>query len=112
MQVSYAWQYRGRWNRVATESSETPLPLQAGSQEEFITEHFWGYAQAGRKPTGEYQVAHPRWDLYQVQRYQVDCDFAALYGSRFADLARREPQSVFLAEGSAVEVYSKKNIVG
>ena len=108
--ISYAWEYKGRWNQLAVKTSGKHSPLPSGSQEEFITEHFWGYSHAGGDRTGEYQVAHPRWDVYPVTEYTIDCDFAALYGREFADLTQRKPQSVFLAEGSPVEVYSKKTI--
>jgi hypothetical protein len=85
------------------------MALKEGSQEEFITEHFWGYAGRGRQ-TAEYQVAHPRWDIYPVESSMVTCDFGRLYGPEFADLHARKPQSVFLAEGSPVEVYTKQTI--
>jgi uncharacterized protein YqjF (DUF2071 family) len=109
-QISYAWRYKRKWNHLAVEFYDNPQPLQPGSQEEFITEHFWGYAKAGDNRTNEYQVAHPRWNIYPVRQHSIDCDFGALYGPNFADLSNREPQSVFLAEGSPIEVYSKKAI--
>ena len=107
LETGYSWKYRGRWNQLSVAAAAQPVALQEGSQEEFITEHFWGYAGNGLR-TGEYQVAHPRWEIYPVTRYIVDCDFGPLYGPAFADLDQRIPQSVFLAEGSPVEVYSKK----
>jgi uncharacterized protein YqjF (DUF2071 family) len=110
LKVGYAWRYKRRWNHLALEFTDNPQPLQPGSQEEFITEHFWGYAKSGTDRTNEYQVAHPRWEIYPVNRYTVDCDFAGLYGPNFADLSQRKPQSIFLAEGSPVEVYSKTSI--
>ena len=109
-EVGYSWKYRGRWNRLSATASATPLPLKEGSAEEFITEHFWGYAGRDGRPTGEYQVEHPRWDLYRVLVHKVECDFGRLYGEAFADLSQRPPKSVFLAEGSAVGVYSKKHL--
>jgi len=107
--VSYRWKYRGYWNQLSAKASVERLPLQAGSEEEFITEHFWGYAGHGKR-TGEYQVAHPRWEIYPVQQYSVDFDFGGLYGSAFAGLRNQPPASVFLAEGSPVEVYTKRAI--
>lgn len=110
LQAGYHWKYRGRWNQLSVEAAAVSQPLVSGSQEEFITEHFWGYARAGANRTGEYQVEHPRWEIYPVSRCQANCDFGRLYGSAFADLEGREPQSVFLAEGSPVRVYGKTNI--
>jgi len=110
LEVSYSWKYRGRWNQLSAKAAVSARPLPEGGAEEFITEHFWGYAGQDGRSTGEYQVAHPRWDIYNVQQYAVDCDFGGLYGPVFAELRQRAPQSVFLAEGSPVEVYSKKII--
>jgi uncharacterized protein len=35
-----------------------------GSQEEFITEHYWGYTACGER-TSEYRVEHPRWKIWR-----------------------------------------------
>jgi len=110
LRSAYRWKYKGRWNQLSVLADNTARPLITGSQEEFITEHFWGYAHAGTNQTNEYQVAHPRWDLYPVREFEVECDFGKLYGSAFAGLETRRPQSVFLAEGSPIEVYSKKKV--
>src|SRR5258708_39257 len=111
LQVGYQWKYKGRWNNLEVDTSARPLPLQAGSNEEVITGHFWGYAAMDKNRTGEYQVEHPRWDIHKVQNYQIDCDFESLYGGQFSGLGAQAPQSVFLAEGSPVKVYSKKIII-
>jgi uncharacterized protein len=110
LRTAYHWWYKGRWNSLSLKASNRPGPMQEGSQEEFITEHFWGYARAGEGRTNEYQVAHPRWEVYPVTDHQLDCDFGRLYGPAFADLGERQPHSVFLAEGSAVSVFSKTSI--
>ena len=110
MRTAYHWWYKGRWNSISLKTAGQSVPLQEDSQEEFITEHFWGYARAGKARTNEYQVAHPRWEVYPVTECLVDCDFGRLYGPAFADLGERKPQSAFLAEGSAIEVYQKKKL--
>jgi uncharacterized protein YqjF (DUF2071 family) len=110
LQVGYEWKYQGRWNQLSADAGVPGRSLAAGSKEEFITEHFWGYAKSSRDRTGEYQVAHPRWDIYGVEHYRIDCDFGGLYGAGFSELAGRVPESVFLAEGSAVSVYIKRNV--
>jgi len=110
LRAAYHWRYRGRWNGLAIKAASVSRPMEEGSQEEFITEHFWGYAQAGAGRTNEYQVAHPRWEVYPVNQYHIDCDFGRLYGPEFGVLRERKPQSVFLAEGSTISVYSKKRV--
>ncbi|MDX2282595.1 MAG: DUF2071 domain-containing protein [Bacteroidia bacterium] len=110
LRVSYDWKFRGRWNRLAVDAAAQAAPLQPGSEAEFITEHYWGYTRLDARRTGEYQVAHPRWELYPVQAWTVEVDAGALYGERFAWLSQAEPASVLLAEGSEVAVYPGKVI--
>ncbi|MEM8668535.1 MAG: DUF2071 domain-containing protein [Planctomycetota bacterium] len=83
---------------------EEPLELPApGSISEFITEHYWGYAK-GKSSTLEYKVEHPQWICAPVNRYMIDVDFAAVYGSSFAVLNELAPYNVLYARGSDVSV--------
>jgi hypothetical protein len=86
------------------------LLLAAGSEEEFITEHYWGYTKCSDGNTSVYQVQHPRWQIYPLQSYEVAADFGMLYGPDFAFLTGRTASSVLLAEGSAVSVLSGERL--
>jgi len=110
LRVGYQWKYRERWNRLTVDAEAVPAVLESGSKEEFITEHFWGYTSMGPAYSGEYEVAHPRWEIHPVKGHDISCDFGGLYGKAFAGLSEQAPASVFLAEGSPVKVYSKKRI--
>jgi uncharacterized protein YqjF (DUF2071 family) len=109
-QVGYSWKYKNHWNRLEVQTGLKKFPIQPGSEEEFITEHYWGYTGINGNMSGEYQVAHPAWDIYPVEQYTIDCDFEQLYGSEFSVLKALKPLSVFLAEGSDISVYKKKLI--
>jgi hypothetical protein len=104
LKVNYGWRHRGCWQSLAVEATPTPQPIAAGSEEEFVTEHYWGYTKRSRGPTSEYAVLHPRWAVYPIRGYNVEADFAALYGNAFAPLNSQAPASVLLAEGSEVSV--------
>lgn len=106
--TSYEWQFNGSWNQLAVSAANQPVPLQPGSEAEFITEHFWGYAKYTEAKASEYQVAHPRWDTYTVNTHTIQCDFKALYGDAFSALNTAEPVSIFFAEGSKIAVYPKR----
>jgi hypothetical protein len=110
LQVNYSWKSAGHWNELEVRSPKTPVQLIEGSMEEFITEHFWGYSFINKNKTGEYRVDHPRWDVYEINEYRADCDFAGLYGKEFCFLQTQKPASVFMAEGSPVSVFHKKII--
>lgn len=108
LQVEYKWKKNKQWNSISVNADAAPGILLAGSEEEFITEHFWGYTSMNDKRTGEYKVAHPRWNIHPVKSYQIDCDFSLLYGSKFKMLETEKPTSVFLAEGSSIKIFAKK----
>lgn len=100
----------GRYNHMEVLCSDTAVPIQNGSMEAFITEHYWGYAGDPESRTNAYQVEHPKWDILPVQEYLVTCDFEKVYGSPFAHLQFVEPESVLTAVGSDVLVYSGNKI--
>lgn len=108
LNVEYAWKQAGRWHSFGVKAENVPTDLKTGSEAEFITEHYWGYARRTDRQTVEYQVEHPRWQVYPIQAWHCDIDFAAVYGQAFAPLNGAEPVSMFLAEGSEVRVLGRK----
>lgn len=108
--VAYSWRHHGRWNHLQLARQEEWRPLAAGSEEEFITEHYWGYTSQRDGGCIEYRVEHPRWNVCAAVNASVDCDVDALYGPQFAEALHSKPQSAFLADGSAVTVYSGRRI--
>jgi uncharacterized protein YqjF (DUF2071 family) len=102
--VSYAWRHQQTWHSLAVEADPTPKPIAPGSEEEFITEHYFGYTRRTHGATSEYAVQHPRWQVYPIRNFAAEADFTALYGPAFAALNNQPPASVLLAEGSPVTV--------
>ena len=103
IKVAYKWKLRD-WNSFGVIADSTPIDITEGSEEEFITEHYWGYTKTGAARTSEYAVEHPRWRVYLVKDYSLDVDFGSLYGKTFDFLGNQKPVSVFLAEGSEIIV--------
>jgi len=103
-EVEYCWRLRGRWQGLRLEAAGSASLPEPGSEEEFVTEHYWGYA-AGRGRTLEYRVEHPRWPVRRGARAELDTDAERLYGPGFAAALERPPVSAFLAAGSQVSVY-------
>lgn len=108
-EISYCWGQKEDPYRVWVETDPDPQPIAPGSEAEFITEHYWGYTQQGRR-SYEYEVTHPRWEQYRVRRHELKADFGALYGAPFAHLNKQKPISVMLAEGSAITVENKRRL--
>ena len=111
LEVEYGWKEAGTWQAFGVQTETKPVDLKAGSEAEFITEHYWGYAPWSETETMEYQVEHPRWQVYPVRSWHCRVDFGQVYGPEFAGLTGREPQSIFLAEGSEVAV-RKGRLIG
>ncbi|MCC6388966.1 MAG: DUF2071 domain-containing protein [Bryobacterales bacterium] len=109
--AQYSWRFQGRWNSIEAAVSGEPYTPACGSEEEFITEHYWGYTAQKDGGTLEYQVEHPRWRVWKAREARFDCDVSALYGSSFAVYMKNEPSSAFLAESSAVTVHAGKRII-
>ncbi len=106
LDVKYEWG-RGRKHSLQVTTAGAPEAVAAGSEAAFITEHYWGYTKLSSDKTAEYEVQHPRWEVYPTKTYSINVDFGQLYGSEFAFLKESVPLSVLLAEGSAIEVKKK-----
>ncbi len=101
--VRYAWRSGRREMSVELDPEGSYRAIAAGSEEEFITEHYWGYV-ARRKEPAEYRVEHPRWRVAPARRSALEADVTSLYGPCFSDILKGRPRSAFLAEGSEVSV--------
>jgi uncharacterized protein len=101
----FDWQFKQNWNSLEAVTEGNFHPLISGSEEEFITEHYWGYSKQPRGNTIEYQVEHPSWRVCRVRESKFECDVKNLYGAEFVESLAAQPFSAFVAEGSAVTVY-------
>lgn len=108
--IVYEWRRDKMWNKIDLLASSQGQALVAGSAEEFITEHYWGYAAPGAHKTNEYEVTHPRWEVYEVLEHNIVVDFVANYGQDFAFLQNAKAASAMLAEGSAITVEGKTTL--
>ena len=103
LNVEYKWK-KGAWNSLKVIAEPIATEIENGSKEEFITEHYWGYTKISTAKTSEYGVEHPKWKVYPVEDFKIDVDFERIYGNDFGFLKIEKPDSIFLAEGSEIEV--------
>jgi len=105
--VEYLWSKSGKENKFQVTASKESFEIVSGSETEFITEHYWGYAKINSKKSNEYEVTHPKWKIYKVTDYKISVDFGITYGKKFNFLSSIKPDSVMLAEGSEITVENK-----
>ncbi|MDW9382424.1 DUF2071 domain-containing protein [Chryseobacterium sp. JV558] len=106
--IRYSWKDKS-WHSIQIMADSTPKPMEENSEFEFITEHYFGFTKK-ENTTSEYEVCHPKWDFYTIKDHCLEIDFQKIYGDDFECLNHQEPVSVMLAEGSEIEVKTKKHI--
>ena len=103
--AEYEWKFRGEWCAVSAAASSAAFLPAAGSLEQFITEHYWGYSTKRDGRYAEYRVSHVPWRVWTASQAHFKGDGDALYGAGFGDYLSRPPNSAFIAEGSEIQVH-------
>lgn len=107
--AKYSWKINNNWNYISMSVNGEKKELKAGSEPEFIAQHYWGYSKR-KDVTVEYRVEHPKWSYWDSVQTETSVDVAKLYGQEFVDALSSNPHSAFLAEGSDVTVSHGKNL--
>ncbi len=103
--VRHDFDVRGKRQQIAV-SGRGPATVPAPeSFAQWVKEQSCGFGRTRGHVLTRYQVSHPVWRTYAVEDWHLQIDFAALYGSQWQFLQGRVPDSIVLAEGSAVSVY-------
>jgi uncharacterized protein YqjF (DUF2071 family) len=102
-QIKYSWRVDNNWNYIYISLDKEKKELLADSEQEFISEHYWGYSSSNGVTT-EYRVEHPKWNYWDSINTEIEVDTAKLYGPEFAEVLSCKPHSAFLAEGSEISV--------
>jgi hypothetical protein len=103
--ADYRWRAAGVEHGVRIEFEGEPQPIVAGSEIDFITEHYYGFGVTHDDATLEYRVEHPTWRAWAAKKFEAIGDLGAFYNGVFTDVLRGKPHSTFVAEGSPVSVY-------
>ena len=103
--AEYRWRIDGRWCRLSARTIGAPQHPQAGSLEQFITEHYWGYSTQWDGRCLEYHVSHVPWQVWATSAARFEGDASSLYGREFGQVLQRRPDCAFVADGSPVIVF-------
>jgi uncharacterized protein len=107
--VEYRWKFNKEWSTLSLRASGSPVLPESGSQQEFLSEHYWGYVAQNDGGCIEYQVRHPQWKIWVTTDARFD-GCMQLYGSELGAVLTRSPTSAFYAEGSAVAVHRGRRL--
>ncbi len=107
-EIKYEWLVNKEWNYLSAVTAKEAVPATENSEEEFITEHYWGYTKMAENKTSAYNVVHPKWNIHKVLSFDLFCNAAVLYSDAFKHCLAKQPTSVFMADGSAVSIKERK----
>ena len=103
--VRYEWRRGGAWEGLALRTRAPGASLIAGSEAEFITEHYWGYTRQRDAGTLEYRVEHPSWHVWSAERAWFTGPASTAYGPAFGEVLSSPPRSAFVAVGTPIAVH-------
>ena len=104
LSVEYAWRAHNSWSTLWIAPEGEGHRAEPGSEEEFITHHYWGYTRTRSGSTNEYEVRHAPWRVWRVGRVALEGDLADVYGDEFGEVLSTLPYSAMFANGSPVTV--------
>lgn len=107
--VTYAFGRSGAEGRIDLRPEPEGRPTEEDSLEQFVAEHYFGYARQRDGTTLEYEVEHPPWSVARAEAASFTGD-GALFAPGFGDLDERAPDSAFYATGSAVAVHAGRRL--
>jgi len=108
--VEYGWKFGALRNRIKVRVEGNPVLPENGSEEQFITEHYWGYAARRDGGCKEYQVEHPPWRVWNATEAVFEGDMEELYGKELNAVLQRPSTSALLADGSAISVHRGRRL--
>jgi uncharacterized protein YqjF (DUF2071 family) len=109
--VEHRLTWGGRVHTISVTAGKRALRPLETSDEHFFKEHHWGFCADRRGRLIRYEVDHPVWEVYPVHSYQVDLDWAMVYGPEWQVLEGQPPYSKVLAVGSPVAVFPKGEVL-
>lgn len=103
-EAKYRWKWNGHWCELGADFTGQPVLPAEGSEEQFITEHYWGYVTQRHGSVVEYEVKHPSWRIWKADRSWLNGELTGLYGPKLEEIVKQPAASAFIAEGSAISV--------
>lgn len=103
--ASYELEYGGGRHTLAVTGRKPAVLPAESSIEHHFKEHHWGFGRTRKGKTLRYRVDHPVWQVYPVASFQIDLDWATVYGPEWGFLSTEQPASTVFAVGSEIAVH-------
>jgi uncharacterized protein len=103
--LSHTIRIKGKQQSLKIEAEDKLLMPPESSTEHFFKEHEWGFGKTKKGETLVYRVEHPFWEVYPVANFDMNFNFAEVYGEKWKILDNQEPFNVIFAKGSAVKIF-------
>jgi uncharacterized protein len=110
--VEYRLGWGGREHVLSVTGAKPVLVPKETSDEHFFKELRWGYGITRGGQAIRYEVAHPIWEVFPVQSFHIDLDWASVYGPEWNMLVKATPISTVFADGSAIALSPKGRLTG
>lgn len=107
--ATYTVQWGGKRHSLQAVGAKPSFQPGPDSAEQWFKEHFWGFGTSRGRNLIQYEVNHPKWEIYPVRKFGIEVDWSSLYGPEWSEMQGREPDSVVFAVGSNVSV-SPRNL--
>ena len=108
--ASYTIERGGRSHTLTAEGTKPAARTTPGTAAHFFLHQHLAFGSDRRGRVVRSEVRRPHWPACEVKRFHADLDWAALYGSEWAVMNGRSPESVLLTAGSAVAASAPRAI--
>lgn len=106
----YELKVSNQWFHIQVKIRNEPSIPTPESKAHYFKEHEWGFGRDRQGKTKFYQVKHPVWRTYPIEKLDHNLDFNLIYGAKWEFLNTTSPLLAMFAEGSRVEVFPNQNI--
>ncbi len=102
--VRHDFTWQGRPQTIAVSARGAAQVPAEDTFAHWVKEQSWGFGRGRGGAAIRYHVQHPTWRTYPIEECCIRVETGRLYGARWQFLETQAPDSVVLAEGSAVSI--------
>lgn len=102
--IHHRIKHQGKLLTVKASAPNKPYMAAEDTATHYFKEHDLGFGTDLKGRSVFYRVQHPWWEAYPLDQFDLNFDFGAVYGQKWAFLRNEQPAYSVLAEGSPITV--------